>query len=104
MAHVMTAVVVKMRHEIKLINVLAISQTSSDPTTELSREIDELLNKLTDKFSSVSTELFAKMDEMATRLDALECMWFSISPLRFYLTCLASLRAVENESAEAKTE
>lgn len=64
------------------------SPTSSDPTTELSREIDELLNKLTDKFSSVSTELFAKMDEMATRLDALE----------------SSLRAVENESAEAKTE
>jgi len=34
--------------------------------------IEELLNSLSNKFAGVSSEIFAKMDEMSRRLDNLE--------------------------------
>ncbi|PBP27839.1 heat shock factor-binding protein [Diplocarpon rosae] len=39
---------------------------------ELSAVVDELLNSLSNKFAGVSSEIFAKMDEMSRRLDNLE--------------------------------
>ncbi|KAI4192528.1 MAG: hypothetical protein LQ346_004270 [Caloplaca aetnensis] len=44
----------------------------NDAPDELVRAVDELLDNLSTKFSQVSTEVFAKMDEMAQRLDELE--------------------------------
>jgi len=43
-----------------------------DAKQELAAQIDELLNTLSNKFSGVSSEIFAKMDEMSRRLDNLE--------------------------------
>ncbi|KAI0015372.1 heat shock factor-binding protein [Xylariomycetidae sp. FL0641] len=43
--------------------------TSSD---ELTVVVEELLNSLSNKFAGVSSEIFAKMDEMSRRLDNLE--------------------------------
>jgi len=43
-----------------------------DAPAELSAVVDELLDALTAKFSSVSSELFSKMDEMSRRIDSLE--------------------------------
>ncbi|KAL6721569.1 hypothetical protein ACLMJK_000673 [Lecanora helva] len=43
-------------------------QTQND----LVKAVDQLLNNLGPKFSKVSTELFAKMDEMSARLDEME--------------------------------
>ncbi|MCJ1470209.1 hypothetical protein MMC07_008854 [Pseudocyphellaria aurata] len=40
--------------------------------TEVIKAVDELLDLITVKFSKISTEVFAKMDEMAQRLDELE--------------------------------
>jgi len=48
------------------------SATDVDAPSELTAVVDELLNSLTVKFSSVSTEILAKMDEMSRRLDNLE--------------------------------
>ncbi|KAL9014583.1 MAG: hypothetical protein Q9173_000767 [Seirophora scorigena] len=44
----------------------------NDAPNELINAVDELLDNLSTKFSKVSTEVFAKMDEMAQRLDELE--------------------------------
>ncbi|KAI4152408.1 MAG: hypothetical protein LQ341_000715 [Variospora aurantia] len=44
----------------------------NDAPNELIKAVDELLDNLSAKFSKVSTEVFAKMDEMAQRLDELE--------------------------------
>ncbi|KAB5575767.1 heat shock factor binding protein 1-domain-containing protein [Coniochaeta sp. 2T2.1] len=46
--------------------------TSDDAKQELAAHIDELLNTLSNKFSGVSSEIFAKMDEMSRRIDHLE--------------------------------
>lgn len=43
--------------------------TSSD---ELTVVVEDLLNSLSNKFAGVSSEIFAKMDEMSRRLDNLE--------------------------------
>ncbi|MCJ1346910.1 hypothetical protein MMC31_005130 [Peltigera leucophlebia] len=40
--------------------------------SDVVRAVDELLDLITVKFSKISTEVFAKMDEMAQRLDELE--------------------------------
>ncbi|KAK1766196.1 hypothetical protein QBC33DRAFT_542136 [Phialemonium atrogriseum] len=48
------------------------SQTSDDARAELTAQIEDLLNTLSNKFSGVSSEIFAKMDEMSRRLDNLE--------------------------------
>ncbi|KAG9235887.1 heat shock factor binding protein 1-domain-containing protein [Amylocarpus encephaloides] len=57
--------------------VSATSTTITDDASasapgELSDLIDQLLNDLSNKFASVSSELFAKMDEMSRRIDSLE--------------------------------
>ncbi|KAI1326810.1 heat shock factor binding protein 1-domain-containing protein [Xylariaceae sp. FL0255] len=39
---------------------------------ELTAVVEELLNSLSNKFASVSSEMFTKMDEMSRRLDNLE--------------------------------
>ncbi|PQE18102.1 Heat shock factor binding 1 protein [Rutstroemia sp. NJR-2017a BVV2] len=46
--------------------------TDVSATAELSAVVDELLNSLSNKFAGVSSEIFAKMDEMSRRLDSLE--------------------------------
>jgi len=45
---------------------------SEDAPAELTAVVDELLNGLATKFSSVSSEIFSKMEEMSSRLDSLE--------------------------------
>lgn len=51
---------------------LSTSQTDVSAPAELSVVVDELLNSLSNKFAGVSSEIFAKMDEMSRRLDNLE--------------------------------
>ncbi|TVY54954.1 hypothetical protein LCER1_G003471 [Lachnellula cervina] len=46
--------------------------TEASAPAELSVVVDELLNALSNKFAGVSSEIFAKMDEMSRRLDNLE--------------------------------
>ncbi|KAF2196256.1 hypothetical protein GQ43DRAFT_476490 [Delitschia confertaspora ATCC 74209] len=41
-------------------------------TSELTAVVEELLGQLSTKFSSVSSELLSKMDDMSRRLDNLE--------------------------------
>ncbi|KAL5611624.1 hypothetical protein BROUX41_000793 [Berkeleyomyces rouxiae] len=43
-----------------------------DPHADLNSAVEELLNSLSNKFAGVSSEIFAKMDEMSRRLDSLE--------------------------------
>ncbi|KAI0112667.1 heat shock factor binding protein 1-domain-containing protein [Hypoxylon sp. NC0597] len=57
-------------------------------TDELTAVVEELLNTLSNKFSGVSSEIFAKMDEMSRRLDNLE----------------AALRASEDNDANATSK
>lgn len=55
-------------------NDLSTNSTATDPSApaELSAVVDELLNTLSNKFAGVSSEIFAKMDDMSRRLDNLE--------------------------------
>ncbi|KAI1254303.1 hypothetical protein MGN70_004700 [Eutypa lata] len=41
-------------------------------SNELTVVVEDLLNSLSNKFAGVSSEIFAKMDEMSKRLDNLE--------------------------------
>ncbi|KAI9850065.1 MAG: hypothetical protein M1838_006145 [Thelocarpon superellum] len=45
---------------------------SDSAPAELTAVVDELLDSLSSKFSSVSSEIFNKMDDMSRRLDSLE--------------------------------
>jgi heat shock factor-binding protein 1 len=45
---------------------------SEDSTADVNAAVEELLNTLSNKFAGVSSEIFAKMDEMSRRLDSLE--------------------------------
>ncbi|KAF2104822.1 hypothetical protein NA57DRAFT_71027 [Rhizodiscina lignyota] len=45
---------------------------SDSSTQELSQVVDDLLTQLSSKFSSISSELLTKMDDMSRRLDNLE--------------------------------
>ncbi|KAK3078615.1 hypothetical protein LTS18_007056 [Coniosporium uncinatum] len=47
-------------------------QAADSASNELTSAIDDLLMQLSNKFSTVSTELLAKMDDMSRRLDSLE--------------------------------
>jgi len=49
-----------------------LSSTTDDAPAELSVVVDELLNSLSNKFAHVSSEIFAKMDDISRRLDTLE--------------------------------
>ncbi|KAF2705844.1 hypothetical protein K504DRAFT_459936 [Pleomassaria siparia CBS 279.74] len=51
---------------------LSINSSNDTGTSELTAVVDELLNQLNTKFSSISSELLAKMDDMSRRLDNLE--------------------------------
>ncbi|MCJ1411870.1 hypothetical protein MMC19_005962 [Ptychographa xylographoides] len=51
---------------------IVLQPQEGDPANELAVLVDELLDGLTVKFSTVSAEIFAKMDEMSRRLDNLE--------------------------------
>ncbi|KXX80915.1 Heat shock factor-binding protein 1 [Madurella mycetomatis] len=48
------------------------NNTSDDARAELTVQLEDLLNTLSNKFAGVSSEIFAKMDEMSRRLDNLE--------------------------------
>ncbi|KAL8305350.1 hypothetical protein RB601_009588 [Gaeumannomyces tritici] len=45
---------------------------AEDARGELTAQLEDLLNTLSNKFAGVSSEIFAKMDEMSRRLDNLE--------------------------------
>ncbi|TAQ90257.1 hypothetical protein B7494_g1447 [Chlorociboria aeruginascens] len=57
-------------------NRFSTNSSSADPSApaELSAVVDELLNSISNKFAGVSSEIFAKMDEMSRRLDNLEAI------------------------------
>ncbi|KAL2263657.1 hypothetical protein VTK26DRAFT_5819 [Humicola hyalothermophila] len=46
--------------------------TNDDARGDLNAQLEDLLNTLSNKFAGVSSEIFAKMDEMSRRLDNLE--------------------------------
>ncbi|OAA61114.1 heat shock factor-binding protein [Niveomyces insectorum RCEF 264] len=46
--------------------------SSDDARADLTAQLDDLLNTLSNKFAGVSSEIFAKMDEMSRRLDNIE--------------------------------
>ncbi|KAM0558562.1 hypothetical protein ACHAPJ_004757 [Fusarium lateritium] len=46
--------------------------SSDDARADVTAAVEELLNSLSNKFAGVSSEIFAKMDEMSRRLDNLE--------------------------------
>ncbi|KAK1594891.1 heat shock factor binding protein 1 [Colletotrichum navitas] len=48
------------------------SAVSEDPKADVNAAVEELLNTISNKFAGVSSEIFAKMDEMSRRLDNLE--------------------------------
>ncbi|CAD6506075.1 BgTH12-07006 [Blumeria graminis f. sp. triticale] len=58
--------------KINRISVTTTAMESSAPTDDLSAVVDELLNSLSNKFAGVSSEIFAKMDDISRRLDNLE--------------------------------
>jgi len=46
--------------------------SGNEGSGELAAVVDDLLNQLNTKFSTISSELLAKMDDMSRRLDSLE--------------------------------
>ncbi|KAK4153141.1 hypothetical protein C8A00DRAFT_34152 [Chaetomidium leptoderma] len=48
------------------------ANTNDDARGELTAQLEDLLNTLSNKFAGVSSEIFAKMDDMSRRLDSLE--------------------------------
>ncbi|RKL43578.1 hypothetical protein BFJ72_g4401 [Fusarium proliferatum] len=50
----------------------SLSKPSDDARADVTAAVEELLNSLSNKFAGVSSEIFAKMDEMSRRLDNLE--------------------------------
>ncbi|RYP83649.1 hypothetical protein DL770_005342 [Monosporascus sp. CRB-9-2] len=48
------------------------NKETSSSSDELTIVVEDLLNSLSSKFAGVSSEIFAKMDEMSKRLDNLE--------------------------------
>ncbi|CAK7263352.1 hypothetical protein SEPCBS119000_000427 [Sporothrix epigloea] len=54
------------------------AMSSEEARADLTAQLDDLLNTVSNKFAGVSSEIFAKMDEMARRLDNLETALKSI--------------------------
>ncbi|KAK0507772.1 hypothetical protein JMJ35_009661 [Cladonia borealis] len=54
----------------KLVGVETVNSPAA--SNDLVKAVDKLLNEIGPKFTKVSAELFAKMDEMAQRLDDME--------------------------------
>ncbi|KAI9713057.1 MAG: hypothetical protein M1820_001042 [Bogoriella megaspora] len=50
---------------------MSLDQTEGAPA-ELTAVVDDLLQQLQNKFSSISSDMLAKMDDMSRRLDNLE--------------------------------
>ncbi|KAK2742096.1 heat shock factor binding protein 1 [Colletotrichum kahawae] len=48
------------------------SAASEDAKGDVNAAVEELLNTISNKFAGVSSEIFAKLDEMSRRLDNLE--------------------------------
>ncbi|KAK9445030.1 heat shock factor binding protein 1 domain-containing protein [Metarhizium brunneum] len=48
------------------------ASSPDNSNADVSAAVEDLLNTLSNKFASVSSEIFAKMDEMSRRLDNLE--------------------------------
>ncbi|KAI0422187.1 heat shock factor binding protein 1-domain-containing protein [Xylaria grammica] len=48
------------------------ADNTGNSSDELTTVVEELLNSLSNKFTTVSSEIFTKMDEMSRRLDNLE--------------------------------
>lgn len=48
------------------------TNTTETAPAELTAVVDDLINQLTTKFSAISADMIAKMDEMSRRLDNLE--------------------------------
>lgn len=48
------------------------TDSAEDSHADLNAAVEDLLNSLSNKFAGVSSEIFAKMDEMSRRLDSLE--------------------------------
>ncbi|KAF2027459.1 hypothetical protein EK21DRAFT_71799 [Setomelanomma holmii] len=46
--------------------------STAEGSGELAAVVDDLLNQLNTKFSTISSELLSKMDDMSRRLDNLE--------------------------------
>ncbi|KAK4227075.1 heat shock factor binding protein 1-domain-containing protein [Podospora fimiseda] len=59
-------------------NSNAPANSSDDARAELTAQVEDLLNTLSNKFAGVSSEIFAKMDEMSRRLDNLEAQLVSV--------------------------
>ncbi|KAJ4145485.1 hypothetical protein LMH87_004334 [Akanthomyces muscarius] len=48
------------------------NNSGDDAPTEFNAAVEELLNTIQNKFAGVSSEIFAKLDDMSSRLDKLE--------------------------------
>ncbi|KAM3442963.1 hypothetical protein NHJ13734_002107 [Beauveria thailandica] len=53
-------------------NTPAQNNSGDDARTEFNAAVEELLNTIQNKFAGVSSEIFAKLDDMSSRLDKLE--------------------------------
>ncbi|KFY07226.1 hypothetical protein V492_07323 [Pseudogymnoascus sp. VKM F-4246] len=51
---------------------LSIQPSANQDALDLVKMVDDLLDDISTRFTSTSTELYSKMDEMARRLDHLE--------------------------------
>lgn len=49
-----------------------VEDKTTEAPAELTAVVEDLLNQLTTKFSTISSEMIAKMDDMSRRLDSLE--------------------------------
>ncbi|RMZ71355.1 heat shock factor binding 1 [Pyrenophora seminiperda CCB06] len=50
----------------------SVHSNNAEGSGELTAVVDDLLNQLNNKFTSISSELLSKMDDMSRRLDNLE--------------------------------
>ncbi|KAG8630981.1 hypothetical protein KVT40_000121 [Elsinoe batatas] len=51
-----------------------VNEGADSAPAELTAVVEDLLNQLTNKFSTVSSEMLSKMDDMSKRLDNLEAI------------------------------
>lgn len=60
------------KHPDSSLNTNKPDNTSDDARADVTAAVEDLLNTLSNKFAGVSSEIFAKLDEMSRRLDNLE--------------------------------
>jgi len=51
---------------------------SNQSVDEMIDEIDKAIEKLSEKFTTVSSDIFSRMDEISTRLDSLEQSFMAV--------------------------